>query len=461
MLDIKYIRENPEKVKRACYERGGFSNIDKILGLDKEMRGLLQMVEQLRAEQKKLGREHIEQAREIKEELKIRELQLEDVEQQLKVLLYKLPNIPLENVPFGKDSSENVVLKTWGKIPSFKFEPKDHLELGEALDIIDVKRAAEVSGSRFAYLKGDAVLLEFALVRLALDTVAKEGFIPIIPPALIKEGVAEGLGYWDDEEGRENYYVIHDTRCYRCGHNLGVSGKSIFCHECNKLIEQEITQDERLKCHQCGRETRLTSFYLIGTAEHSIAPMHSNELLEKLPKRYIGFSSSFRREAGSYGKDTRGILRVHQFDKLELFSITKPQESQREHELLLSLEEKLWQQLKIPYQVVQLCVGDMSRPSAATYDIEAWMPGQKRYREVSSASNTTDFQARRLNIKFRNKENKMEFVHMLNATGFAIGRTLIAILENYQQKDGSIKIPKVLQKYAGISVIPHRSTGSR
>ena len=295
-------------------------------------------------------------------------------------------------------------MRTWGKPTKFDFEPKDHLELGEALDIIDVKRAAKVSGSRFGYLKGDAVLLEFALVELAMKTAIKEGFTPIVPPVFVKEETMENMGYIDTEEDKAERYLF----------------------EKNNL-------------------------YLVGTAEQVVGPMHADEVLQEkeLPKRYVAFSTCFREEAGSYGRDTKGILRQHQFDKVELFSFCHPEKSQEEHEFLVSLEEKLWQALEIPHQVMQLCTGDMSRPSASTIDIEAWLPGQNMYREVSSASNTTDFQSRRLNTRFRNKNNKLEYVHMLNATGLPIGRTIIAILENYQQKDGTIKIPKVLQKYVG------------
>ncbi|MBI4123134.1 MAG: serine--tRNA ligase [Parcubacteria group bacterium] len=417
MLDIRFIRENPEIVKEACRNRQVMCDVDRILVLDKQKRQILQEVEQFRSQQNKMGKDQQEQAQGIKRQLKAKEPELERIEQELEKLLWQLPNIPLSGVPVGKDESDNKVLRIWGKIPSFGFKPKDHLELGEASDIIDVKRAAEISGTRFAYLKGQAVLLEFALVRMAMEAAIKEDFIPVVPPVLVKERVMKSMGYIDTAEDVAERYFLKE--------------KGLF---------------------------------LVGTAEQTVGPMHQGEVFEEadLPKRYVAFSSCFREEAGSYGKDTKGIMRLHQFDKVELFSFVKPQDSQKEHQFLLALEEKLWQQLQIPYRVVQLCTADIARPSAATYDIEAWMPGQNRYREVSSASNTTDFQARRLNTRVRSKGDlpagkagKPEFVHMLNATGFAIGRTLIAILENYQQKDGSVKIPKVLQKYAGISVIPH------
>ena len=431
MLDIKFIRENPEKVKEGCQKKNVECDIARILELDKRKRELLQKIEGLRAQQNKLGKpaeslaepdnqagppqsseaglggEGIEEGRRLKEEIKRLEPQLEEVDGGLKSMLAQLPNLPLDDVPVG-DESANKVLRKWGKIPEFGFEPKDHLELGEALDIIDVKRAAKVSGTRFGYLKGDAVLLEFALVQLAMQTAAKEGFIPIVPPVFVKSEMMQAMGHVDTPEDLAERY----------------------------FLEKE-------------------GLFLVGTSEQSIGPMHAKEVFEEkeLPRRYVGFSTCFREEAGSHGRDTRGILRVHQFDKVEFVNFTMPENSRKEHELLVKLEEKLWQALEIPYQVVHLATGDMGRPHASTIDIEAWMPGQNKYREVSSASNMTDFQARRLNTRYKNSEGKLEFVHMLNATGFPIGRAIIAILENYQQKDGSVKIPKVLQKYIGKSEI--------
>lgn len=451
MLDRKFIPKNLDTVKEGLKKRGVEFDVDlainKILELDKKEKDLKKEIEMLEATKNKLGKEEAGKGRKIKEKINELKPKWNEIKDELNKALHKLPNLPLEDVEVTEK-----VLREWGEKPQFNFKPRDHLELGEALNIIDVKRGAKVSGARFAYLKGTAALLEFALIDLAIRTVSKEGFIPVIPPALIREGVTESLGYWD-LGGHENYYYVSDNRCPRCDHAMRW-GKQVFCQECKKEITQETVIEEdnvkRLKCHNCEYTTRLTSLYLIGTAEHAIAPMHGREVFEEkeLPKRYIGFSSSFRREAGSYGKDTRGIFRVHQFDKIELFSFCHPEKSKEEHQLLVALEEKLWQALKIPYKVVQLAAGDMSHPVASTIDIEVWLPGQNRYREVSSASNTTDFQARRLNIRYRNSETKkLEFVHTINGTAFAIGRTLIAILENYQKKDGSIEIPKVLQKY--------------
>ena len=411
MLDIKFIRENPEKVKEGCKKKHVDCNIEQILELDEKKREFLQKIETLRAEQNKLGKDNIEEGKRIKGEIKELEPKLEEVDGGLKSALTQLPNLPFNDVPVGEDDSANVVLRQVGKIPNFDFEPKDHLELGESLNVIDVKRAVKLSGSRFGYVKREAALMEFALVQLAFEMTAKDGFVPIVPPVLIKPEAMHGMGYVDTEEDlAERYFLEKDQ------------------------------------------------LFLVGSSEQSIGGLHEGEVFEEneLPSRAVAFSTCFREEAGSYGKDTRGILRVHQFDKVELFSFCHPEKSKEEHQFLVTLEEKLWQALDIPYQVVQLSTGDMSRPSASTIDIEAWMPGHPStglgrgaYREVSSASNTTDFQARRLNIRFKNKEGKLEYVHMLNATGFPIGRTIIAILENYQQKDGSVKIPKVLQKYVG------------
>ena len=403
MLDIKYIRENPEEVKEGLKKKGFDCDVSQIVALDEKRRELLVKIESLRAAQGKLGKDDIAKAKEIKGEVKELEPQLEEVEGSLHSMLIALPNIPQDDVPVG-DESFNVVLRQHGKIPKFDFEPKDHLSLGESLEVLDVERAAKVAGSRFSYLKSDLALLEFALVDLAMKITMKEGFTPIIPPVFVKEEMMQAMGYVDTKEDLEERYYFAKEK-----------------------------------------------LFLVGTAEQSVGPMHAGEVFDEkeLPKRYVAFSTCFREEAGSYGKDTKGILRVHQFDEVEMFSFVHPEKSKEEHQFLVSVEEKLWQALEVPYQVVQLATGDMSRPSSSTIDIEAWLPGQEKYREVSSASNVTDFQARRLNIRFRGKEGKPEYVHMLNATAFAIGRTLIAIMENYQQKDGSIKVPKVLQGYIG------------
>lgn len=406
MLDIKFIRENQKEVKKGVAAKQLDPKVvDRVLELDEKRRKLLVEVEALRNERNRFAKEKdIEGGKEVKKKLQKLEPNFSKVEKDFKEIMLQVPNPPADDVPVGKNERENKILddKTWGKKPKFDFKPKDHLELGEALDIIDVKRAVKVSGSRFSYLKGDAALLEFALINFALETLVKEGFTPIMPPVLIKKDSMQAMGYLD-HGGEEEMYVWDK----------------------DKLV-------------------------LVGTSEQAIGPMHMNEVFnaKDLPKRYVGFSHCFRREAGSYGKDTRGILRLHQFDKVEMFSYTKPEDGNKEHEYLLELEEKFYQALKIPYQVVQLCSGDLAVPSTRTYDIEVWLPGQDKYREATSTSTTTDFQSRRLNIKYQ-EGRKTEYVHMLNGTVFAIGRTIIAIMENFQQKDGSIKIPKVLQKWMG------------
>lgn len=405
MLDIKYIRENSEKVKQGCLKKQINVDIDKLLEVDKKRRELLQKIESLKAEQNKISgkdKSQIEEARELKKEIREIEPELEKTEKEFNQLMKMIPNLPLDDVIEGKKEEDNKVLREEGKKPEFKdFKPKDYLEIAEKLDIIDIPRAAKASGSRFGYLKGKAVLMEFALVQLAIKTLSQHNFIPVIPPVMLKKESMQGMGYLD--RGADEVYHLEKD-----------------------------------------------DLYLVGTSEQSIGAMHINETFQEkdLPKRYMGFSTCFRREAGAYGKDTKGILRVHQFDKVEMFSFCLPENSEKEHQLLLSLEEELMKALKLPYRVINICSGDLGDPAAKKWDIEAWMPGQNQYRETHSTSNCTDWQARRLNIKYKGKD-KTKFVHTLNGTAFAIGRMIIAVIENYQQKDGSIKIPESLQKYMG------------
>ena len=418
MLDIKFIRENPEKVQRGCEKKQVKINIDKLLEVDKRKREVLQALEDIRA-QKNQASKQIPGMKNNKEKEKIilqmRELDrnhdrinesLKKIDLKFNQLMKEIPNLPLEEVPEGKDEKENVVLRKVAEPRKFDFKPKDHLEIGEKLNLIDVKRAAKTSGTRFGFLKGQAALLEFALINFGLELLIKEGFIPVLPPVLMKPEMMEAMGYVE-RGGEEIYFLEKDN------------------------------------------------LFLVGTSEQIIGPMHAGEVFEEneLPKRYVGFSSCFRREAGSYGKDTRGIFRVHQFDKLEMFSFTLPEKSKEEHQLMLSLEEKLMQALKIPYQIVQICAGDLGDPAAAKYDIEAWIPSQKKYRETHSTSNCTDFQARRLNIRYKDGVGRLNFVHTLNGTALAMGRIIIAILENYQQKDGTILLPEALQKYLSFKAI--------
>ncbi|MBI2031376.1 MAG: serine--tRNA ligase [Candidatus Levybacteria bacterium] len=417
MLDIKFIRENGETVQKGIRNKGSDVDIKHILETDSKQKELSLSVQKLREERNVAAREkNIEKGKKIKEKLEKEEHELRSLEDRIKELLLKIPNLPLKDVPIG-DESRNEVIKKVGEIKKFDFEPRDHLTLGESLDIIDVTKAAKVSGSRFGYLKNEAVLLEFGLVQFVMEKLRDEGFIPLIPPVLIKREITEGLGYWQ-QGGNENYYFVRDY---------------------------ELSENEQVKS---------LDLYLAGTGEHSVVPMHKDEIFSEkdLPKRYVIFSSCFRREAGTYGKDTRGIFRVHQFDKIEMVSFVKPEDDRKEREKLQALVESMMQDLGLSYQLVRLATGDLSFPSAETIDVETWIPSQKRYRETHSISTTTDFQARRLNIKVQDKSEK-KFVHILNGTAFAIGRTIIAILENYQEKDGSVMVPKILQKYIGKTVI--------
>ena len=412
MLDIKFIRQNPEIVKEGCRKKQVDIDINRLLELDEKRRDILQKIENLRRQSniistKKPGPIQIEKGQQIKEELKSLERTFKTIEKEFEELMLQVPNLPLPEVPEGKNEKENIVLKTVGKIPKFNFKAKDYLDIAETLDLIDVKRAAKTSGTRFGFLKGGAALLEFALINFSLDTLIKKGFIPLVPPVMIRPEMMKGMGYV--ERGEEEIYRVEKD-----------------------------------------------NLYLIGTAEQIIGPMHANEVFEEkdLPLRYVGFSSCFRREAGTYGKDTRGIFRVHQFDKVEMFIFCKQEDSEKEHQFLLKMGEDLVQKLKIPYRIVQMCSGDLGDPAAAKYDIETWFPGQGRYRETHSTSNCTDFQARRLNIRYRDsKTNKLQFVHTVNGTAMAIGRAILSILENYQQKDGSVRVPKILQKYLGFKLI--------
>jgi seryl-tRNA synthetase len=416
MLDINLIRTEPEKVKKGLKAKNADpALVDKFIEIDFKWRAKNKEYDDLRAEQKKLSKGlKIETAKALKDNLKKIEADLADLDKFRTEILHQMPNLPLESVRVGKDESDNQVLREEGEKPKLK-SPKDYLTLVQALDLIDTERAAKVSGSRFGYLKGVAALLEFALVDLAMKTLVKEGFTPVIPPVLINEKSMWSMGYL--ERGRDEIYYL--------------------------------PQD---------------NLYLVGTSEQAVGPMHQDEILKEteLPKRYVAFSTCFRREAGSYGKDTKGILRVHQFDKVEMFSIVKPETSVQEHKFLLSLQEKLMQALALPYRVIAICSGDLGDPAAAKYDIEVWLPGQNsgkgEYRETHSTSNTTDFQSRRLNIKYQSlkvqsSKLKAEYVHMLNGTAFAIGRMIIAILENYQTEQGTIRVPKVLQDYLGMEEI--------
>ena len=411
MLDINFIRQNPEVVKQASKNKGVNVDIDALLDFDRNRAQLLRSIESLRAERNKFSKsspdqETIQKAKMVKEEIQKTEKEFKKVDERFNNLMYQIPNVPLDDVPIGKDESDNKVLRKEGKLPKFDFKAKDYMEIAEDLDLIDIKRAAKISGTRFSFIKNDLVLLHFSLMRFGLDFLVKEGFIPLLPPKMVTAKMAWGMGYLEQTDDEEAYFLPKDN------------------------------------------------LYLIGTSEQSMGAMHSDEVLQEkdLPKRYVGFTTCFRREVGSYGKDTGGILRVHEFDKLEMFCLSKPEDSQKEHEYFLSLGEKLMKSLKLPYQVINICTGDLGRPAVKKYDIEAWMPSQNKYRETNSISNCTDFQTRRLSIRYKDKSGKLNFVHAINGTAFSM-RPLIAILENYQKKDGSCEVPKVLRKYLGFKTI--------
>jgi seryl-tRNA synthetase len=419
MLDIKLIREHPEIVKSNLGKRGDTEKIDwvdQLVDLDKKWRENKKQVEELRhrrnivsekiAELKRKKQDISKEAEESKKipgEIKKLEDGTTALEEKIKFILMRLPNILHDSVPVGKDDTENVEVKRWGEIKKHDFESKSHIDLMIDLDLLDLDRAAKVSGARFYYMKNEAILLELALTRFAIDFLRNKGFAVIEPPFLIKREPYEGVTSLADFE---------DT-LYK------VEGEDL---------------------------------YLIATSEHPMGAMFMNEVLpaDSLPIRFAGISPCFRKEAGAHGKDTKGIFRVHQFNKIEQFIFCKPEDSWKFHEELLRNAEEIYQKLGIPYRVVNVCTGDLGTVAAKKYDIEAWMPIQKTFREVVSCSNCTDYQARRLNIRYREKTGeRSEFVHTLNSTAIAMQRTIVAIIENFQQPDGSIRIPKVLFPYMG------------
>ncbi|PIS07798.1 serine--tRNA ligase [Candidatus Berkelbacteria bacterium CG10_big_fil_rev_8_21_14_0_10_43_13] len=416
MLDIKLIREKPEEIKKAIARKGAEpALIDELLDLDKRRRDLIAKIERFQTEvnirSKEIVQYHgqqkidaINDASESSEKIKQLKPELEKVETGFREIALEIPNPPSPEVIDGESDKDNTVNRTWGEKPNFDFKPLDNIELAEKLNLFNTERATKVAGSRFYYLTGDMVIIEQSLFRFALDFLVAEKFIPVIPPVLVNRRIMEGAGYIPG--GEDEIYK---------------------------------TQDD---------------LYLAGTSEQPLAGYHLDEIFSEkdLPLRYAGISTCFRREAGSHGKDVRGILRGHQFNKIEMFSFVKPEDSTKEHDYMVSLEEKLMQKLKLPYQVINICAGDLGAPAAKKFDIEAWLPSEGKYRETHSCSNCTDFQARRLNIRYKNSEGKTDFVHTLNGTAFA-ERPLLAILENYQQKDGSVKVPEVLQKYTGFSEI--------
>jgi len=420
MLDIKLIRENPDMIRANLAKRNTpecLQMLEELTSLDKEWRVNLTKLNEFRHDRKQVTIEiaklkkakqdvatEVKKAQEIDQKITALEKEVTAQETKIRQYLLKLPNLLEDSVPLGKDSNDNVTVRTWGTPPQFDFSIKNHIDLALALNQIDMERASKVSGARFFYLKNDVAMLDMALMSFAIEELAQKGYTPIIPPYLMS---------------REAYE--------------GVTALSDFADVLYKVDGEDL--------------------YLIATSEHPMAAMLMNETLklDEMPVKLAGYSTCFRKEAGAHGKDTRGIFRTHQFNKIEQFIFCNPEDSQKLHEELLENAENLMQKLDLAYRVVNVCTGDIGTVAAKKYDIEAWMPAQNGYREVVSCSNCTDYQARRLGVKYRDKEGAAPkgFVHTLNSTAIATGRTIVALIENNQNEDGTINIPKVLQKYMG------------
>lgn len=404
MISINLLRENPEDIKAGMVKKNADPDlVDRFLSLDEEWRSLRRITDDLRSAQKNLGAGDRDEAKKIKEEVLANEDKIRILEAERDSVLSLIPNPPFAEVPDGRDDSENQVIRVWGERPSFSFPPRDYVEVAGSL--IDTDRASKVSGSRFGYIIGELAELEFALMRFAMDILLPHGFRLVLPPVMVRPETLRRTGKGKFIDGGDAFYLPADD------------------------------------------------LYLVGSSEQSIVPMFMDETVDvSSPRRFLGFSSCFRREAGSYGKDTKGILRVHQFNKLEMISFCGPEQSEEEHQFLLARQEELMQKLGIHYRVIVNCTGDMGFDTAKQYDVEAWIPSQEKFRETHSCSNTTDFQSRGLGIVYRVKgdggKEKSEFVHTLNATAFS-ERPLLAILENYQREDGSISIPEALRPYFG------------
>jgi seryl-tRNA synthetase len=400
MIDLRAARNDSEAFRAALARKGAAEVFDELLEADRGVREIQPRVEELRAARKVKGKptpEQLEELERVKIELQSLEQQLAAAEGRRKELLDRVPNPPDEATPDGETEDDAVEIRRWGDPRSFDFPVKDHLELAAAG--IDLERGAKVSGSRFAFRSGDIALLELALYRFALDRLTSRGFTPVLPPVLVREEAMYGTGFFPTDE--VNIYAVE--------------------------------RDE---------------LYLVGTSEVPLAAMHGAEILDgdDLPLRYAGYSTCFRREAGAAGKDTRGMFRVHQFDKIEMFVFTRPESSRDEHDRLLDIEEALVQELELPYRVVNVAAGDLGASATKKYDIEAWFPSQERYREITSTSNTTDYQARRLEIRYRRDDKQLETVHTLNGTAVT-GRAMLAMMENFQDEDGSVSIPSSLQEF--------------
>lgn len=420
MLDIKFVRENVGIVTEALHKRNYEFSLPEFLSLEEERRGLLKETEELRGRRNTVSEEIGRLKRELKDaaalllEMKSVSDRIKELEEKLRVLdervrefLLNVPNIPHESVPRGRDENDNVEVRKWGTPRDFDFPPLNHWDIGEMLGIIDFDRASKISGARFSLMKGAGARLERALMSFMLDLNTSKGYTEVFPPILVNRESMTGTGQLPK-----------------------------FEMELFRVADPE--------------------FYLIPTAEVPVTNIHRDEILseKELPLFYTAYTPCFRREAGSYGKDTRGLIRQHQFNKVELVKFVKPEDSYNELEKLTSDAEDILRQLGLPYRVLSLCTGDLGFSSAKTYDLEVWLPGQQRYREISSCSNFEDFQARRASIRFKREGKKgTEFVHTLNGSGLAIGRTVVAILENYQQKDGTVVIPEVLQQYMKMNII--------
>ncbi|HEX8974311.1 MAG TPA: serine--tRNA ligase [Patescibacteria group bacterium] len=412
MLDIKFIREHAEEVKKNCENRNVKCDIDRLLELDKQRLLQLQYVEELKAEKNKLNEllpkasaeekaALLEQAKGVKEKLAASEPELEKMQSELQQIILSVPNMTHPDSPIGKTDEDNKEIARYGKVPQFDFTPKNHEEIMADLDLGDFERAAKVTGSKFYYLKNEGALLELALVNFAMDKLVGKGFIPVVTPDLARNKVIEGIGFAPRGEESQIYNIE-------------------------------------------GEDTSL-----VGTAEITMGGYHMDEVLreEELPKKYAALSHCFRTEAGAYGKHSAGLYRVHQFTKVEMFAYAKPEDSAAIHEGFKNIEIEIFNELGIPFRVVDICTGDLGGPAQRKYDLEAWMTSKNDFGEVTSTSNTTDYQARRLNIKVQRADGTREFAHLLNGTAISIARAIIAVLENYQQADGSVVIPEVLRKW--------------
>jgi len=420
MLDPKILRENPDKIRKMLKDRGLEYNLDGLIQLDKQRRNLIMETDEFRkkrneisleiGKKKKAGQDPsalLDEMKKVSTQLEELESKQNTVESDYAKLAYTVPNLIHETVPIGADATNNQEVRTWGKIPKLDFKIQDHVDFSVNSDLVDLERASKVAGARFYFLKNDLVRLNQALIQFGLEFLDEKNYKLVQPPYMINKKSMEGAIIAEDFEN-----VIYKI------------------------------QDEDL--------------YLIGTSEHALAAMHSGEILDgkALPIRYAGISPCFRKEAGAHGKDQKGIFRVHQFEKIEQFVFSRPEDSWKEHEKMISVAEEFYQKLGIPYKVMLLSSGDMGKISAKTFDIEAWMQGQNAFREIVSCSNCLDYQARRLKIRFRDKTNEQtQYVHTLNSTLVATSRTLVAIMENFQTKDGHISVPEVLQKYVGKNMI--------